>query len=72
MVRKNRQMPKTAKCKRCGKRIYKRKSGTTGRMSLFSGIRHHYWEKHRTTMMKGVKKREQKKNPNWRPKRRRR
>jgi len=56
-----RKLPKSAKCSRCSKRIYPRKSKSTGRMSLQSGIRKHYWDVHRRVMMRGAKR--QRKNP---------
>jgi len=54
-------MARYAKCHKCGARIYPRKSKTTGKMSLRSGIRQHYWDKHRTTMLRGARQR--RKNP---------
>ena len=52
---------KSAKCTRCRNLIYPRKSKSTGRTSLQSGIRKHYWDKHRRVMMRGAKR--QRKNP---------
>jgi hypothetical protein len=69
MARRRRQ-PRSAVCHKCGRTIHARKSKSSGRMSLWSGIRKHYWDWHHITMYKGVKKRMRRKNPCWKPKRR--
>ena len=57
-----RNSPKSAKCSRCpGVRIYPKRSKSTGKVTLQSGIRRHYWDKHRRVMMRGAKR--QRKNP---------